>query len=185
MLLTRELTKIGLVLHSVGYLRLLHCDKNSENFFRYSCYKYQNLSEADRKISYLTPINLELCDNLLTEGWYRFVGAAETKMLTTRVPAVQSGWLDGAHPTVKDGEVSRTVCLSDRSTGCKYSSTISVKFQFTSTALLQEFYHALVFNKLFYCSSVWSDVATTHLLKLQAVQNFAAWIIRGLISTTA
>ena len=59
------------------------------------CYKYQNLSEADRKISYLTPINLELCDNLLTEGWYRFVGAAETKMLTTRVPAVQSGWLIG------------------------------------------------------------------------------------------
>ena len=77
------------------------------------CYKYQNLSEADRKISYLTPINLELCDNLLTEGWYRFVGAAETKMLTTRVPAVQSGWLDGAHPTVEDGEVSRTVCLSE------------------------------------------------------------------------
>ena len=75
------------------------------------CYKYQ--SEADRKISYLAPINLKLCDNLLTEEWYRFVGAAGTKMLTTRVPAVQSGWLDGAHPTVEDGEVSRTVCLSE------------------------------------------------------------------------
>ena len=91
------------------------------------CYKYQNLSVADRKISYLTPINLELCDNLLTEGWCRFVGAAGTKMLTTRVPAVQSGWLDGAHPTVEDGEVSRTVCLSDRSTGCKYVIKISVQ----------------------------------------------------------
>ena len=72
------------------------------------CYKYKYQSEADRKISYLTPINLELCDNLLTE-----LGAAGTKMLTTRVPAVQSGWLDGAHPTVEDGEVSRTVCLSE------------------------------------------------------------------------
>ena len=50
---------------------------------------------------------------------------------------------------------------------------------FWQVALLfhQEFYHALVFNKLFYCSSVWSDAATAHLLKLQAVQNFAARII--------
>ena len=32
--------------------------------------------------------------------------------------------------------------------------------------------NTLVFSKLFYCSSVWSNAATTHLLKLQAVQNF-------------
>ena len=37
--------------------------------------------------------------------------------------------------------------------------------------------NALVFSKLFYCSSVWSNAATTHLLKLQAVQNFAARIV--------
>ena len=37
--------------------------------------------------------------------------------------------------------------------------------------------NALVFSKLFYCSSVWSNAATTLLLKLQAVQNFAARII--------
>ena len=73
-----------------------------------------------------------LCDDLLPEGWYRFVGAAGTKMPTTRVPAnrcgtVWSGWLDGAHPTVEDGEVSRKVCFSDRSTGCKSSKYIFVK----------------------------------------------------------
>ena len=34
-----------------------------------------------------------------------------------------------------------------------------------------------VFSKLFYCSSVWSNAANTNLLKLQAVQNFAARII--------
>ena len=34
-----------------------------------------------------------------------------------------------------------------------------------------------MFCKLFYCSSVWSNVADTNLLKLQVVQNFAAQII--------
>ena len=93
----------------------------------------QILSDANRKSSYVTPkYGPYLCDNLLPEGWYRFVGAAGTRMPTTRVPAYRcgtdwSGWLDGAHPTVEDGYVLRTVCFSDRSAGCKYSITISVK----------------------------------------------------------
>ena len=96
------------------------------------CYQYSNLSEADRKISYATLVGEELCDNLLSEGWYRFVEAAGTKMPTTRVPAYRcgtnwSGWLDGAHPTAEDGKVSRKVCFSDRRTGCQYITTISVK----------------------------------------------------------
>ena len=96
------------------------------------CYHYENLSEANRKIDYLTPPGSELCDYKLPEGWYRFVGAAGTKMPTTRVPAYRcgaywSGWLDGAPPTVEDGEILRTVCFSDRSTGCKFSTDISVK----------------------------------------------------------
>ena len=97
------------------------------------CYNYQNLSDANRKSSYVTPINgPSFCDKSLPEGWYRFVGAAGTKMPTTRVPAFRcgtdsSGWLDRAHPTVKDGEVSGMVCFSDRSTGCQYAKTISVK----------------------------------------------------------
>ena len=37
--------------------------------------------------------------------------------------------------------------------------------------------NTLVFSKLFYCSSVWSNAAITHLLKIQVVQNFAARII--------
>ena len=53
-------------------------------------------------------------------------------MPTTRVLAYScganwSGWLDGAHPTVEDGEVLRTVCFSDRPTGCKYLTHIFVK----------------------------------------------------------
>ena len=96
------------------------------------CFHYKNLSDANRKISYKTPYGSGLCDNQLPEGWYRFVGAAGTKMPTTRVPAFRcgtgwSGWLMNAHPTVEDGEVKRTVCFSDRFTGCKYLTNIFVK----------------------------------------------------------
>ena len=103
------------------------------NFLANLCYNYHNLSDANRKSSYVTPISgLALCDEKLPKGWYRFVGAAGTRMPTKRVPAFRcdtdwSGWLDGAHPTVEDGEVSRTVCFSDRSTGCKYVIKISVQ----------------------------------------------------------
>ena len=97
------------------------------------CYNYQNLSDSNRKYSYATPTDgTSLCDNLLPEGWHRFVGDAGTKMPTTRVPAYRcgtdwSGWLDGAQPKVEDGEVRRKVCFSDRSTGCKHSTYIFVK----------------------------------------------------------
>ena len=96
------------------------------------CYHYKNLSDANRKISYVTPHGSELCDKQLSEGWYRFVGASGTKMPTTRVPAYRcgtdwSGWLDGAHPTVEDGVVRRKVCFSDRSTGCKSMKATTVK----------------------------------------------------------
>ena len=62
-------------------------------------------------------------------GWYRFVGAAGTKMPTTRVSVFKCGtkfpgWLDGAHPTVKDGEVYGKVCFSDRFKGCHHTTQI-------------------------------------------------------------
>ena len=97
------------------------------------CYNYQNLSDANRKSSYITPSDGPLlCDYSLPKGWYRFVGAAGTKMPTTRVPAFRcgadwSGWLDDAHTAVEDGEVGKKVCFSDRSTGCQSKTTIFVK----------------------------------------------------------
>ena len=96
------------------------------------CYYHQNLNDTSRKSSYLTPRYQEVGDDHLVEGWYRFVGAAGTRMPTTRVPAFRcgtgwSGWLDGAHPTVEDGDVLRKVCFSDRTTGCKYLTYIFVK----------------------------------------------------------
>ncbi|CAH3141700.1 unnamed protein product [Pocillopora meandrina] len=105
---------------------------NGQNCKADPCYHYKNLTDANRKITYVTPHGSELCDKQLPEGWYRFVGAAGTKMPTTRVPAYRcgthwSGWLDGAPPTVEDGEVRKVVCFSDRSTGCRHSVLSFVK----------------------------------------------------------
>ena len=97
------------------------------------CYNYHNLSDGNRKSSFNTPLFGPIfCDDQLLVGWYRFVGAAGTKMPTTRVPAYRcgtdwSGWLVDVHPTVDDDEVSRRVCFSDRSTGCKSLINILVK----------------------------------------------------------
>ena len=105
----------------------------SLHFLADPCYHYKNLSDANRKSSYVTPTDGPyLCDNQLPEGWYRFVGAAGTKMPTTPVPAFRcgtnwSGWLNGAPPTFEDGEVFRVVCFSDRYLGCKHSTLIFVK----------------------------------------------------------
>jgi len=62
---------------------------------------YKNLTDAGRQYDYVT-VN-EKCDNL--NGWYRFQGAAGTKMVTTCPPmdrcnAVFPIWLNGSHPTV-------------------------------------------------------------------------------------
>ena len=39
--------------------------------------------------------------------------------------------------------------------------------------------HSLVFSKLYYCSSVWSNTSASNIRKLQGVQNFAAHIVSG------
>ena len=102
------------------------------NFLADPCYHYQSLSDASRKSSYTTPQSQEVCDKLL-EGWYRFVGAAGTKMPTTHVPefrcgTAHSGWLMTAHPTVEDGEAPGEVCFTKkRGPGCKKTKTISIQ----------------------------------------------------------
>ena len=75
---------------------------------------YKNLSDAERKYDYVT-VN-QKCDNTLN-GWYRFEGAAGTKMVTTcpptdRCDAAFPIWLNGSHPTVAEGKVTRNVCIN-------------------------------------------------------------------------
>ena len=75
---------------------------------------YKNLTDAERKYDYVTKD--AKCDNTLN-GWYRFQGAAGTKMVTTcppidRCDAVFPIWLSGGHPSVAEGTVKRNVCIN-------------------------------------------------------------------------
>ena len=95
------------------------------------CHEYKNLSDFKRKSSHTTSPQEESCDKEL-DGWYRFVGAAGTKMSTTKVKpfrcgAAKSGWLYGTHPTVEDGEVRRKVYFSGNTKDSSFTSYISVK----------------------------------------------------------
>jgi len=78
------------------------------------CKNYQNLTDAERKYDYVT-VNPK-CDRKLN-GWYRFQGAAGTKMVTTcpprdRCDANFPAWLKEDHPTVAEGAVNKKVCIN-------------------------------------------------------------------------
>ena len=44
-----------------------------------------------------------------------------------RCGAVAPGWLNGGHPTVADGQVSRTVCFYYGNNCCEWSTDIYVR----------------------------------------------------------
>ena len=70
------------------------------------------------------------CDKKLS-GWYRFGGGAGIQIATSCVSANTcgtnvGGWMNGAHPTVADGEVIKTVCFSWEGNCCNWSKSIKV-----------------------------------------------------------
>ncbi|KAL9963300.1 hypothetical protein ACROYT_G032487 [Oculina patagonica] len=93
------------------------------------CQNYQTLSDAGRKETYET-VSYQ-CDYNLN-GWYRFQGAAGTRMATScpseeRCDTTSPGWLDGAHPTVAEGTVTRKVCFHKFGGCCGKIALIQVK----------------------------------------------------------
>ena len=93
------------------------------------CLHYQSLTDGNRKVSHgSSPL---LCDNTLPHGWYRFQGNAGTKMPTScvshyRCSTHATGWLNGAHPSVEEGKVTKKVCFSWASNCCTWSINIEV-----------------------------------------------------------
>ena len=93
------------------------------------CLHYKSLTNGNRKVSHgSSPL---LCDNTLPHGWYRFQGNAGTKMPTScvsdyRCSTHATGWLNGAHPSVEEGKVTKKVCFSWASNCCTWSINIEV-----------------------------------------------------------
>ncbi|CAH3194098.1 unnamed protein product, partial [Porites evermanni] len=78
------------------------------------CQNYGSLNSGDRKVTYTT--RGYNCDSGIGPGWFRFEGSAGTRMPTSCPPEYRcntyaAGWLNGGHPTVADGQVSRRVCF--------------------------------------------------------------------------
>ena len=90
---------------------------------------YASLNSGNRRITYTSYHGY--CDNGIGSGWFRFEGSAGTRMPTSCPPdyrcgTFSAGWLNGGHPTVADGQVSRQVCFRG-STCCHWSTNIKVR----------------------------------------------------------
>ncbi|XP_078576488.1 uncharacterized protein LOC144862096 [Branchiostoma floridae x Branchiostoma japonicum] len=91
---------------------------------------YRVLDEAWRNVNHGY---VNQCDSGFNGEWYRFMGPAGSQMPTQR-PATTHVcgthapmWLNGAHPTVGAGEVSRQVCAYWGGNPCRWQVTIQVK----------------------------------------------------------
>ena len=94
------------------------------------CAHHMTIADDTRRISSSYTGNGYKCDNNLVEGWYRFLygrsmytsygyssGYCNTKY---------QGWLNGGHPSVDDGIVTRQVCFY-YSSSCHYPTYIKVR----------------------------------------------------------
>ena len=75
-----------------------------------------------------------LCDRSLQQGWYRFTSFAGGRIPEKMVPMNHCGskapvWLNGRHPTIKEGNVARQACVNslDLNNGCWEFFDINIK----------------------------------------------------------
>ena len=94
------------------------------------CTNHTVLNEASRS-RFFTNYIVNASDTSLT-GWFTYNGSAGTRMATTCVPADHCGtfvpgWLAGNHPSVDEGLVVRSVCLSKSQVCCMTSVSVLVR----------------------------------------------------------
>ena len=96
------------------------------------CSSYNELNDATRLDSFSG--GQATCDQWdgFQNGWYRFVGASGTQIATSAPPKNRcrthaTGWMQGQHPTVDEGAVTRKVCYHWGSNTCNWSNDIKVR----------------------------------------------------------
>ena len=98
---------------------------------RGECFGYTTLNNQNRNVKYSANSGL-LCDSSISTGWYRFDGDAGDQMSTTCIPDGSKcsshgvGYLNGAHPSVSEGKVTRQVCFGWAGSCCSFSKNIEV-----------------------------------------------------------
>ncbi|XP_051001079.1 pancreatic secretory granule membrane major glycoprotein GP2 [Acomys russatus] len=93
------------------------------------CQNYTILDDPSRSTE--NKVESDECDDQL-HGWYRFVGEGGVKMPETcvdiyRCHTFSPMWLNGSHPILGDGIVSRTACAHWNENCCFWSSEVQVK----------------------------------------------------------
>ena len=103
------------------------------------CTNYRNISEPWRKLKdHDVGENNLHCDetNVSFDGstWFRFIGAAGTRLQTApnalsmqrKLPCKTHGvsWINGSHPLVSEGVVSRQICYAYNGVQC-WGSTLT------------------------------------------------------------
>ena len=96
------------------------------------CSGYKLLNSPSRLVGNTAKSPLKCDRNDLNPGWYRFTAGAGDKMPTScplknRCGTHASGWLNGNHPTVAQGIVTRQVCYHWSSSCCNWKNNIRVK----------------------------------------------------------
>jgi len=96
------------------------------------CDSYSTNTDLDRSVYNRSLSGFQKCDRTMVEGWYRFNSTAGTRIPDYCVNRYMcnthaSGWLNGTHPTVREGAVNRTVCFHWKSDCCRWSTAIMVR----------------------------------------------------------
>ncbi|XP_031240455.1 uromodulin [Mastomys coucha] len=92
------------------------------------CNAYETLTEYWRSTEFGAGYS---CDSGL-HGWYRFTGQGGVRMAETCVPVLRCNtaapmWLNGSHPSSREGIVNRTACAHWSDHCCRWSTEIQVK----------------------------------------------------------
>ncbi|CAH3165844.1 unnamed protein product, partial [Porites lobata] len=98
------------------------------------CTNYGILDGFNRSVANKDQKNLSCDQNHLSPlpAWYRFTGGAGDRMPTSCVPKNRcgthaTGWLNGSHPSVEEGIVTRRVCYHWNSNCCNWKNDIQIQ----------------------------------------------------------
>ena len=103
-----------------------HCFSGNKT----ECVQHTTIDDDTRYNNYYLNKGSVKCDRYLAEGWYRFLTRKRmntncgysTYYCHTSYP----GWLNGNHPSVEEGIVTRQVCFGSGSCSCSYATYIKV-----------------------------------------------------------
>ena len=155
-------------------VNLFVCDYHLFSGLFPECSSYRTLDSKDRAMSVRRAGNFLKCDQKdLSMAWYRFSGDAGNQIATS-CPSQEHcgthapGWMQGAHPTVAEGQVTRKVCYNWLKSCCHWSNHIKVRncgrfyvYQLTKTPLCWLRYcgnagqgtNLYMKTKLYYCNN--------------------------------